>query len=769
MRNHGVRRLESSTIALIVALTLPLTSLAQAQTASSDGQAASALDGVDEIVVTAQKRTESINDVGMSITALSGDEMKAQGVVDVADLARVVPSFVFTKSSYGAPVYTLRGVGFYETGLGASPAVSVYQDEVVVPFPVMASGVGLDLERVEVLKGPQGTLFGQNSTGGAINYIAAKPTSTFQAGADFSYSRFDHIEAEGFVSGPLSDTLRARLALRSDHMGDWQKSYTRADEIGETDIDIARLLLDWTPTDRLTFLVNVNGWRERSDNQAGQLIAIGGTTGPLPPELINYPRAPHSARTADWTPGTDFYRDQDYFQVSVRGDYEINDELTLTSLSSYQKLDRKNLSDTDAMSFVNFHIDNDGEIRSHDQELRIAGDFGAVRPLLGVNYSSTKVFDELRSITVVAHFPFDGAGGYGKQRAETWAVFGGVDWSLSDKLTLQASVRYTDQARRFNACGAIDSGAGDLSATLSALATRLRGNPVTIPAGACATLGPDFLPGEYDGRLKEDNIAWRVGLEYNLTPDQLFYANVSRGYKNGSFPVLGATFQSQYEPATQERLTAYETGFKLGLFDRIMQLNGAAFYYDYKDKQVRGSVVDLVVGRLNRLINVPTSRVYGWELELQARPMSGLNLSLAGSMVDTKITGNFTNVDALAVTQLLSGESFPLVPKWNVSGAVDYRVPISSVLDLTLGANASYRSKTNSGLGEQPLLYIKDYALVDARIGVTSNDDRWRVGLFAQNLTNTYYWTFTNAASPNPRFRYAGMPRVIGVNAGVRF
>jgi hypothetical protein len=172
--------------------------------------------GVGDIVVTARKKQESSNSIGMSINALTGDTLAKQGILNTADLVKAVPGFNYTRSTYGTPVYTLRGVGFNETTLAAAPPVSVYVDEVPLPYSVMAQGAALDVQRVEVLKGPQGTLFGQNSTGGAINYIAAKPTKTLQAGADASFGRFDSFTGSAFLSGPITDTLRGRIAIRRD-------------------------------------------------------------------------------------------------------------------------------------------------------------------------------------------------------------------------------------------------------------------------------------------------------------------------------------------------------------------------------------------------------------------------------------------------------------------------------------------------------------------------------------------------------------------------
>ena len=212
-----------------------------------------------DIVVTANKRQENINKVGLTITAVSGDLLAERKVTSLEDVASLVPGLAFSASTTNTPIFTLRGVGFNESSLGVYPAVSVYLDQAPLSFPVLASHSAYDLERVEVLKGPQGTLFGQNSTGGAINYIAAKPTSSFEAGGDISYGRFNQIEGNAYISGPITDTLRGRVAMTALNSDDWQYSVSRDDTNGHQSYVAGRLLLDWDASDSVRFAFNLNG------------------------------------------------------------------------------------------------------------------------------------------------------------------------------------------------------------------------------------------------------------------------------------------------------------------------------------------------------------------------------------------------------------------------------------------------------------------------------------------------------------------------------
>lgn len=198
----------------------------------------------DDIIVTANKREQSANKVGITITALGGEELARRQISSLSDVANAVPGLVFSPSTANTPIFTLRGVGFNEKALGVYPAVSVYLDQVPLPFPVLASHAAFDLERIEVLKGPQGTLFGQNATGGAINYIAAKPTDEWMGSGSLGYGRFNRVELNGVVSGPVADGVGIRLAVQGVHSGDWQQSATRDDTLGKEEYLAGRLLVD---------------------------------------------------------------------------------------------------------------------------------------------------------------------------------------------------------------------------------------------------------------------------------------------------------------------------------------------------------------------------------------------------------------------------------------------------------------------------------------------------------------------------------------------
>lgn len=716
-------------------------------------------DVVGDIVVTAQKRQESINRVGMSINAATGEQLQAIGVTDTSQLIKIIPGFRYNVTAYGSPIYTIRGVGYQESSLAAGPAVSVYVDEVPLPYSNQTIGAALDIERVEVLKGPQGTLFGGNSTGGAINYVAAKPTSELRAGGSLSYSRFDTFDFNGFVSGPLTSTLQARIAVRGVRAGDWQQSYTRDDTLGERDQLFGRILLNWTPTDRLRVSLNLNGWRDKSESIAPQIVLKDSAVGDpaaLDPAFVAAPLAPERSRAADWDPGRSYRNNNRFYQAAGRIELDLSDSITLTSITSYQKFGRYQPVEVDGTAVQAFFVTNTGYIESFFQELRLGGEIGGRGHwLIGANYQRDKIFDnvllELRQSS--QRFLAQTARNQNTQDVDTKAIYANADFEITPTIKLNAGIRYTKADRDFEGCSR-DTGDGTFAAGLGA----------GVP-GQCVTFRADFTQGLVVSELNQDNISWRVGVDYEPTPGTLLYANVSKGYKAGSFPLLTIIAADQARPVTQEELLAYEAGFKLSLLDRKLQLNGAGFYYDYVNKQIRGATFIPPFGVLESLLNVPKSRVVGFELSAVARPIAGFTLSPAVSLTASKITDTFLTFNGPATIDQ-KGEPFPNTPKWSGNVDAEYRWSLSDRLRAFAGANVNFQSETDGGpaVGFE----IDGYTLLDLRLGVEGDDGRWNASIWGRNVTDKYYWTSAVRGS-DAVVRYAGLPATYGVTVGFRY
>lgn len=775
------------------AAAIAMAAMSSAHAQEVDQAAAQAETGFgSEIVVTAQRKAESLQDVPISVQAFGNDTLQTRGISSAADLARVVPGFAAAESGLNTPIYTLRGVGFNESSLSATSTVSVYVDEVGLPFPATTVGAAFDLSRIEVVKGPQGTLYGQNTTGGAINYIANRPTDELSAGVLLGFGRFNAIEAEGYVSGPITSTLKARLALRTDNADGWQVSQTRPDDRpGKTDRQAGRLTLDWEPASTFRTSLVVSGWKDQSDTQVPQLRAVD----PVFPEAVNpdlaaHPIAPFGDnRAADYDEGSDLARDNYFWQTSGRVEWDLSDSMTLTSITAYSEFQDKSFNEYDGTPVTVFDFNTEGRISTFQQELRLSGSVpGLAEWVVGGNFARSSVYAEqtYRTGQTSANriSGVQSAENFTDQTLRSMAAFASVDWELGDKLTLTTAIRYTDFKVDFQGCSG-DTGDNTLSPIIQFVSGLLRDNaglaplpasqfqPGLLSNGNCTTFinprgNPDLLatPGLIVDTLKEDNVSWRLALNYKPTDDLMLYASASQGYKSGSFPNVAATGFRQYEAATQEKLIAYEAGFKSSLADRKVQLNGAVFYYDYTDKQQRGTFLDEVFGPLSLLINVPKSRIWGAELETTVYPVEGLRLSGSALYLDSRIR-EFVGLDVNGVLTDYEGGILSFAPKWSidVDGQYDWSM---GGLGWFVGASYAHRSKASAVFGEDPRLDLPAYDLLGLRAGFGAEDDRWKVTVYGENITDSYY--LNNVLPQFDTIRaYVGRPATYGVRVSFRY
>jgi iron complex outermembrane receptor protein len=754
--------------------------------------------GINEIVVTAQKWSQSIDTVGMAITALTGDQLKMQGVADVAGLSKIEPSFVVARSNWGSPVYSIRGIGYNDFSLAASPTVSVYQDEVPYAYPDMSKGATFDLERVEILKGPQGTLYGQNATGGAVNYIAARPTDTFQSGIEGTFARFNAVNVNGFVSGPLTGTLDARLSFNVDEGGAWQRSYTRDDRLGNRDNRYARLLLAWTPTDELKVFLNINGWTDNSEIQAAQFVAAVLTDpdfAAFVPQEVNAPVSPNNPRAADWLAGTHPANDERYYQGSVRAEYTVSDHLLLTYLGSYASYRQNDLQEPDGVN-NQLYLLQGGSVHSDSQELRASGKLldQKIIWLVGGNYTrsitdenqyeeilGTTTAFKLEPFLMALHepaLPFPAIRNVSTDDSVSKAAFANVEYHPITQLGFHAGARYTQTDIKHGGCS--EDVGGRVAPGATALEIILKRGVGVIPAvpGGCATFGPDLTPGYFTAALNQNNVSWRVGADWTPIEKTLLYTSVSRGYKAGSFPTLAATSYLSLKPATQESLLAYEIGFKSRFLENRVAFEGDVFYYDYHDKQLEMRKPDPqgIFGLLNRLVNVPKSEVTGAELAVKLMPAPHLVLTFRGTYLDSKVISSFLGYNSFSSTPInLQGEAFPNTPKWSISGDAQYSWDINGHYSAFVGIDGRYRTSSQGEFGTYnaiqegyPSLVVKAYAIADVRAGLLSRNGHWRLEAFGNNVTNTYYWTQASLSGESV-VRFAGMPATYGVTVGYNY
>lgn len=781
----------TATIALcgaLVVTAVPASAQDVAAAPALEGSAASAptvadaadQSGVGEIVVTAQKRAQRLNDVPVTISVASGEALQSAGITDATDLGAIVPGFTASTSVFGPPVFSLRGVNFNSFQASAPPTVSSYIDEAALPYPIMGQALFLDVERVEVLKGPQGTLFGQNATGGSINVIAAKPTDELAAGFRVDVNHWGETTAEGFVSGPLSDTLRARVAAQTTQFGGWQRGYFLNDQKnGDQNKVAGRLLLDWTPTDRLKIAVNLNASKDRSEQQQPQAFLIepvNPAAASAAPFLQYRDHLPTRARDVDFDTGYDTRADNHNYQAVLRGDYEFTDALTLTSITNYIDTRFRAPHDQDGTAVPMQPATAIADIESFNQEVRVSGDFkdAGINFVLGASYGKDKITEGVNARYV-------GYTGFPPNSPALWlydltqraaSVFGSVDYEIVDGLTLTAGARYTDTKQTIYGCTFDQGGTPGLRSISQFIVGAI--NPALAAAyqpGGCITIddggpAPTFLPVFADRQQNETNVAWRGAINYKVNRDILLYGSVSRGFKAGTFPVIINLFDSVIQPVKQEKLTSYEAGAKLTLLDNRVQLNVSAFHYDYVNKQFF-SFLPVLQGALvtATLVNIPKSTVDGADIEITAR-FGGLRVSGGATYIKTKV-GKYVGFDFAGRPLDFSGKEFNYAPPWSANLDAEYRFETGGDVEPFIGGTVTYRDRTYADLGENPDFAMPSYTLLDARVGLESING-WRVSLYGRNLTNKYYWNSV-ASSGDGAVRFAGEPRTFGASFSYRF
>lgn len=757
-----------------------------------------------EIVVTAQKRAEGINRVPLTVQAFSGDYLNQAGVSDASQLVQLTPGLNFARSGSNTPILTLRGVGFNTPNLSSTSPVGVYADEVAYAYPYMANGPIFDLERVEVLKGPQGTLYGRNTTGGLINLIAAKPTDVLSGGASAELGNHETRNLEGFISGPIGDQWGFRLAGRWEKSDEgWQQSVTRDDRLGKKDKLGLRGILSGQPTEDLELDVIANYWRDQSDTIAGQAVRlIPNTSGFVQPGVAESVRTDWGAGRADWDPSgvapDPLEVDSDFFSISSKLSWALSDHISVISLTAYNDLQRRDANDVDGTPIQVFSYTADGEVKSFSEELRLAGEYDRLNFILGGYYAHDKIKDyqygsyDKTSVLAFLRFlsqniidptnalytPEQYADGFRvfslnlDQTGRSASIFGNASYDATSKLKLTAGARYTrDKLEAFGCSRDLNGN------TLPVWNTAVRGaifvttgrfppNPV-VPNG-CLSYKDDYSDTVDPNRpsLEESNVAGRLSAQYQTDGGDLFYATVSRGFKSGAFPLIPSNTERQLLPAKQERVMAYEVGAKT-TFARQLTLNAATFYYDYTDKQLFSEVPDIVFTTLTRIVNIPRSRVYGAEVEFAWQSPIGLQPRLGASYTDSKVR-EYDGFARSGQPLDFRGARFSNTPEWQLSGALSYDGDVSALLGVRGNINFNYQSSTSSSLIGEAGYEIDAYTTVNASVALYSAQRGWEVGAFAKNLFNENYWTSANYYA-DVVYRVPGQTRTFGLTLGYRF
>jgi len=668
-----------------------------------------------DIVVTAQRREQSVQDVGIAVSVVDDAALEQRGIGNVNQIADATPSLeVEPAFGGGAAQFRLRGVGFQDYASNNAPTVGVYVNEVAYPVPVMTQGLIFDMARVEVLRGPQGTLYGRNTTGGAVNFVTNRPSmDRFTAGATLEYGRFDALQAEAYLSGPVADGVAVRVSGATQQGGAYQYNRDTGEALGNADRLGARALLAIEPAGSgLSALLDVHYSRDRSEAVGLYLLnplPIGAGTGPVIPAdrdrfATGWGISPQLVRDTELVLGDRPGVDNEGWGTSARLAYDLG-PVTLTSLTSYDRLHREQFGDWDASASVEADTFFGSDVDVFAQDLRLAGAAGPLTWTAGMYYARQQLDERYFSDFV------DVYGTYARvryaQRVESISGYGQAEYAFAPGWKAIAGLRYEYEQRRLQGFGSAFGGAQALPPTDTAT---------------------DMRP-----------LTGKLAVEYAPIRDLLIYASTSKGTKSGGFTTYNTGDRSGIEPFAPETLWAYEAGVKSRPAEWL-QLNGALFWYDYRDQQVLSAVYG-VNGPVGRFTNADRSRVLGGELEVVLTPLRGLSVgSYVGYKEGTYL--DFTDLDVpasrgagQAVYVDRAGEAIPF-PRWSAGGSLSYAADIGEWV-VRPTASVTWRSRYPSWLGQT--YDIGAYVVTNAELAVGPADGSWRVVAWGRNILGEEY------------------------------
>lgn len=757
-----------------------------------------------EVTVTAQRYAEPLSKLGQTVEAVTANDLKTFDFQSTQDLAHLVPSFQATTSGLGGtPIYSIRGVNFATSNVGSTAPVGIYVDEVAYPYPLMSLGETFDLERVEVLDGPQGTLYGRNTTGGLVDYVAAKPTNTFEASVSAGVGNYSSWDSTGYVSGPLSDSLKVRLAYDTANRNDgWQQSVTRPnDTLGVLHRDALRGILEWSPTSQLNVELTPSWWERTGDTQAAQ--AMGFIVPNQTPAALASVETHPTPTSADWVPSSDqpqsnltgIIRPADtandhFYSLVGKISYRLNDELNLTSLTNYLHLNSYNCDDDAGVQTEQVVQCTSASIHTISEEARLIGDYKVARFTVGGYYAHDDVAEivrgyagELGTILGLRAFGLTLPSTYTAEEIDTSyrlygqfgytvdtvkAGFANVAMPFANRFKLTLGGRFTQDDVDFT--GAAQDQNGNNVALVNTVFPVLVGNPNLSPAVPNGSMTLNLTDTGFTVAQEsqdQSNFAFRVNLDWTPTQNSLFYALIARGYKAGLFPTLAASTVKQLTPVSQEELTDYEIGAKLSLADDRLKVNGALFYYDYDNRQVYGQIADLIFGTLPRIVNIPKSEMYGFNGDLTWRVTSSTIAHVGAAYLESRIN-DYTGYNELGQIVSFNGQVVPFAPKFQGFAAIVQQVPVGPTLGLDIAVNGSYQSLSYGYIGQLPQFAIDPYALFDGSLVLHDAQRNWLVTAYVHNMLDKYYWT-TTELSHDSYVRFAGMPRTYGLRVTYNF
>ena len=725
---------------------------------------------LQEITVTAQKRVESLQDVPLSVSVLSGEKLNDAGIANLQDLSAFVPNFTINQTGISTTI-SIRGIS---SGInqGFEQSVGTYVDGIHYGRAQLARAPLFDLERVEVLRGPQSILFGKNSVAGAVNITTAKPSDEFESSITALYSP-DHGEKDfRFVaSGALSETLGARLAILQRTFDGYYENTISGQDEADSEEQVLRGTLDWQATDNLRATLklehasfDVNGRNiEVINDTAGETgfgfsTIYGGITGGGTLDATQDFKRQANGDTSE--------NETDNFVLTV--EYLLG-ENTLTSITGFSAYDYDELCDCDYTGANTFTLGLQEEYDQWSQELRIVSPVGDNFEYIGGLFYQTSDLSFKDNFLVPQGSALGGLStsliGYDNQRtfeqdADIWSVFIQGTWNITDRARLTLGGRYTDESK---------------SASRALVTSTTGPNPITplgIPALAFAENALRAEPHAISGDRDETAFTPLANFQFDINEDMMVYATYTTGFKSGGFDVrsnaspdpsvgipLALTTLAGEDPSPvgvfefeEEEATSYEFGAKMTMLDGAAELNVAVYRTDYEDLQV--SIFDGGLGF--NVGNAAEAKVEGVELDGRWRAAEWLTLSGSAAYLDFEFEdyangecyfrqeqqepSTVTSTDP--TTCSFSGERQVYTPEWTASAAADFVFPINGSLEFKATIDLNYYDDYLVSPSLDPRIEQDAFTKVGARLAVAATNGDWEVALIGKNLTDEVVTTY---------------------------
>ena len=719
---------------------------------------ASAQSVLEEIVVTARKREQNLQNVSISISAFTANRIQEMGLLNSQDLSWMTPG-MYASGAVGNlnPMYTIRGIGLNDFFTNNNPTVGLYVNEVIQPFSPMMSFQMFDLERIEVLKGPQGTLYGRNTTGGAINFISRRPGEELNGYLRAGYGEFDRVEAEGAIGGPISDDLGGRLAFLTTQQSDgWMRNAVTGKKVGEIDQVALRGILQWQPAEN--FEVEFIGSYAEDNSDTHLREHVGFADGPFSTNLC---AAAIAGRRDEgncvsflgfFDPNADDRythsnssilgndNDTDTLGLTLKVNWDIGD-MTLTSVTGYSEYDRVYTEDADGTALAMIDVRSDDDATTFSQELRLSGIMSRIDWVLGAFYSDNEIsFNFIQDLR--QHLFLSVVDTVWKQESSSVAVFGHADFALTNKLSIVGGLRYTYEEKK------IRYDASDLN-----------------PFGTTQFLPPTVSG--FNDRFSNNEISGQAGVDFQVTDDILTYFSFNRGFKTGGYKGAIAFSLAELEPFTQETVYAYEAGIKSTWANGRVRFNAAAYYSDWKDFQafvneIRGGIPVIV------LTNAGDAEIYGIEADLLLHPTDGLDIQATLNWMDTEIK-KFNNIPG---TPDSTGNNLANSPDLMFNGRVRYEFPVANTgFNAYISSDFIFRDRVYYSLANRGQNSQASNWLWHGRAGVVTEDGKWEASVWGKNLTDEAYVTqsYDNTGGIFPSQNFIGEPRTYGVSVQYNF